>query len=237
MGILSSILLFHRRAAATAAGGPLSGRLWHVFHRRFVEIGSVRGGRGLSGRGGNGIRAGGGRWRRPGSSPSATCRAGRSHSEIRDATKVGGTILAVGSGNGQTPGCADPCPAGDTAILWKWDGVSATITALPNLVVNTSATTFHHGVRDYARRRLHCEPRAQPPAQRAAPGRASGDELDSVPEREPQFCAVSGVNLPGGSPGLSAAVAISNGGSVLYGLVKNLTPCSPIRRRTDTRAD
>jgi hypothetical protein len=67
---------------------------------------------------------------------------GSFHSEVRDATKVGDTILAVGHGNGQTLNCPNPCAAGDTAILWKWDGTAATIVALPNLVVNTTATSF-----------------------------------------------------------------------------------------------
>ena len=62
-------------------------------------------------------------------------------SQIRDATKVRHHPRRRPR-QWADPGCADPCPAGDTAILWKWDGVSATLTALPNLVVNTSATTF-----------------------------------------------------------------------------------------------
>ena len=63
-------------------------------------------------------------------------------SQIRDATKHNGVIYAVGGGNGQAPGCTDPCQVPDTAILWSWDGVNApTLTALPNLVVNTTATS------------------------------------------------------------------------------------------------
>jgi len=62
-------------------------------------------------------------------------------SQIRDATRHNGVIYAVGGGNGQASGCTDPCQVFDTAILWRWDGTSASLTALPNLVVNTGATT------------------------------------------------------------------------------------------------
>ena len=62
-------------------------------------------------------------------------------SQIRDATKHNGVIYAVGGGNGQASGCTDPCQILDTAILWRWDGTSASLTALPNLVVNAAATT------------------------------------------------------------------------------------------------
>ena len=62
-------------------------------------------------------------------------------SQIRDATRHNGVIYGVGGGNGQASGCTDPCQILDTAILWRWDGTSASLTALPNLVVNAAATT------------------------------------------------------------------------------------------------
>jgi hypothetical protein len=62
-------------------------------------------------------------------------------SQVRDATRVGETILAVGGGNTHLP-CSGPCQSFDTAVLWRWEGANPPVaTALPNLVVNTTATT------------------------------------------------------------------------------------------------
>jgi len=65
-------------------------------------------------------------------------------SQVRDATKVNGVIYAVGSTTTRTSAaaCPSPCQSGDTAFLWRWDGTSGSMTALPNLVVNNGATTF-----------------------------------------------------------------------------------------------
>lgn len=138
---------------------------------------------------------------------------GSFHSEIRDATKVGSTILAVGGSNGQTSGCTDPCGVSDTAILWKWDGTSGTITALPNLVVNTSATTpiiasaiTPDGAYIASRGRSHPfngQRQAVRVTTALVPFPSANQDLST------RF-----------SPALSpntAAVAISNGGSILYG--------------------
>lgn len=64
---------------------------------------------------------------------------------IRDATQAGGGISAVGGAvsrrtcipAGQTLPVS-PCPRTDTAVLWRFDGSSSALTALPDPVVNTS---------------------------------------------------------------------------------------------------
>ncbi len=64
---------------------------------------------------------------------------------VRDATRVGGTIYAVGGSAALNQVlCVSPNnPVGcvgaigpDTAMLWTWDGTSEQMTALPNLVTN-----------------------------------------------------------------------------------------------------
>lgn len=67
---------------------------------------------------------------------------------IRDATRVDGTIYAVGASAavtqvlcvtpGNPVGCV-PSFAPDTSALWTWDGATDQLTALPNLVVNPTA--------------------------------------------------------------------------------------------------
>jgi hypothetical protein len=135
------------------------------------------------------------------------------HSEIRDATRIGSTILAVGNGNGQTAPCANPCQApGDTAILWRWDGSTGTLTALPNLVVNTLATSIVTA--------SAITPDGQYVASRAR-SLASGNARQAVRVTTALVPLPSAnLNLANFSPALSpstAAVAISRDGAILYG--------------------
>jgi hypothetical protein len=134
------------------------------------------------------------------------------HSEIRDATRIGSTILAVGSGNGQTAPCTNPCGAGDTAILWTWDGSTGTMRALPNLVVNTTATNFVTA--------SAITPDGQYIAGRARSAATGGDrQAVRVTTALVPFPSAN-LNLANFSPALTpttAAVAISRNGSILYG--------------------
>ncbi len=72
-------------------------------------------------------------------------------SDVRDATKVGGVLYAVGASasNNQTLCISFNNPVGcvpqfnpDTAVLWRWDGNAATMTPLPNLVAPPSPPTY-----------------------------------------------------------------------------------------------
>ena len=74
---------------------------------------------------------------------------GPSNSIVRDATKHNGVIYAVGgsAANPQTVCVMPGNPVGcvgqfnpDTAVLWTWDGTTGTLTALPNLQTNTTGT-------------------------------------------------------------------------------------------------
>lgn len=126
------------------------------------------------------------------------------YSQVRDATKVGGVIYAVGGSS------ANGSNSLDTAFLWK---SNTGITALPNLETNTTAT---NGVTASA-----ITPDAAYIASRAR-SVASGDNREAV------RVTVSGLSnlalgwLPGSNYGsYSAATAISNDGSVLYGFSSN----------------
>lgn len=58
---------------------------------------------------------------------------------IRDATRAGGVIYAVGGAVSRV-NCPAPCPSPDTPILWRFDGTSATLTPLPDLAANSSSS-------------------------------------------------------------------------------------------------
>ena len=141
---------------------------------------------------------------------------GSFHSEVRDATKVNGTIVAVGSGNGQTAGCADPCTSGDTAVIWRWDGASDSISALPNLVVNTGATSF-----------VTASAITQDGSYVAGRARSSisNGQRQAVRVTTALLPAVSAnLNLAAFTPALSpntAATAVSSDGLILYGFANN----------------
>lgn len=124
-------------------------------------------------------------------------------SEARDATKVNGIIYVVGN-SAANPGST----GGDTAVLWTSNGG---LRALPNLVTNTTGTTFITA--------SAITPNASFIASRAR----------SVPTggaRSAVRVTVNGLtNLDLGTlPGLtvSAAVSISADGAVLYGFAPYL---------------
>ena len=59
---------------------------------------------------------------------------------IKDATRFSVVIYAVGGGVSRTV-CFAPCFKTDTAVLWRFDGTNATLTALPDLMTNTMTNT------------------------------------------------------------------------------------------------
>jgi hypothetical protein len=127
---------------------------------------------------------------------------------VRDATRYNGVIYAVG-------GSAAQSPNSDTAFLWTWDGASSPVlTPLPNLVVNTTAG---NGVFAAA-----ITPDATYIASRARSGlggqrlavRVTTNGLANLNLNVAPFTAFA-------QP--TAAMAISNDGSVLYGLANAMS--------------
>jgi len=145
-------------------------------------------------------------------------------SAVRDATRSGGVIYAVGGsaansqvlciGTNNPPGCV-PAYRPDTPILWTWNGSTATLTPLPNLVVNTTATN--------AILASAITPDAAYIASRAR-SVASGSTYQAV---RVTTSGLANLNL-NASPfpvasGSSFAAAISTDGSILYGMGNNVS--------------
>ena len=139
-------------------------------------------------------------------------------SVIRDATKQGGVIYAVGAsaannqvlciGPNNPVGCVFEFNA-DTAVLWTWNGTSGTLTPLPNLVANNTASSG-----------LFSASAITPDAAFIASQARSASGVGFLAVR----VATNGlVNLNLNAPPFpslaphTAAVAISSDGSVLYG--------------------
>jgi hypothetical protein len=141
-------------------------------------------------------------------------------SAIRDATKVGGVFYAVGGSarNAQTlcaapnnpPGCVAQYNA-DTPVLWAYDGTSATLTPLPDLV--TPNTPGVNGISASAITRDSAY----------IAGQARNSATNSVQTGAVRVTSNGLVNLNlGAAPfptlsGSSAAQALADDGSVLYG--------------------
>jgi hypothetical protein len=128
---------------------------------------------------------------------------GAFHSEIRDATKVDGEILAVGFGtvNPQSPG-------GDVAILWS---ASGGLVALPNLAPNLTETNpiiasaiTPDGRFIASRVRFNPNAAAQRHAVRVTRDGLVNLDLGTLP----------------GFPQQSVAASISSDGSILYGFAR-----------------
>ena len=72
---------------------------------------------------------------------SAICRAEVLSSLVRDATRgADGALYAVG-GSGCASNQPVPCGSPDTAMVWRFDGTTATRVALPDLVPNTAGNS------------------------------------------------------------------------------------------------
>ena len=143
-------------------------------------------------------------------------------SQIRDATRVGDTILAVGGGNTHVT-CSGPCQSFDTAVLWQWDGANAPAgTALPNLVNNTSATST-----------ILASAITPDGAYIASRSRSNVSTTSTSINNQRQAVRVTTALLPAASanlnlaaftPALSpntAATAVSSDGLILYGFANN----------------
>ncbi len=127
---------------------------------------------------------------------------GSFYSEVRDATKVGGIIYAVGDSN------AYSSVKGDTGFLWTSSGG---ITAIPNLVTNTTSTTFvtasaitPDGAYIAARLRFQ----------------ATGNARQAVVVTTSNL-AVQNLGNPGGWSPNSFGTAISSDGVLIYGVSTN----------------
>src|SRR5262245_18728176 len=59
---------------------------------------------------------------------------------VKDATRVGNTIYAVGGLNTKSPNCNAPCFRTDTPFLWQFNGTTATLTGLPDMTVPNAGT-------------------------------------------------------------------------------------------------
>ena len=121
-------------------------------------------------------------------------------SEVRDATKVNGVIYAVGAASANTGSTGR-----DTAVLWT---STVGLTALPNLVTNTTASTFVTAAA--------ITPDGAYIASRAR-SVSPGGARQAVRVTTNGLTNLSFAGLVGGTNN-SAAVAISSDGSVVYGL-------------------
>ncbi|HVZ63843.1 MAG TPA: PEP-CTERM sorting domain-containing protein [Lacunisphaera sp.] len=126
---------------------------------------------------------------------------GASWSQVRDVTKTGGVIYAVGSGSANSGSTS-----GDTAFLWTSSGG---LSAIPNLATNTQ--TNFVTASDITPDAAYI---------------ASRSHYDSSPDRQAVQVTTSSLTplalaSPGGFSTPSYAVSISNDGSVLYGVAGN----------------
>jgi hypothetical protein len=151
---------------------------------------------------------------------------GATASTVRDATVSAGVLYAVGAGaaNNQVLCVAPNNPAGcvnafvtDTAVLWSWDGTTANLTPLPDLATpgtvaaniilpNASAIT-----RDAAFIASRARNNITNPGRTEAV-RVTRLGLINLPLTEPPFPAFT----------LSGANAISDNGSILYGIAEGI---------------
>ena len=132
----------------------------------------------------------------------------RAASMIRDATRVGGVIHAVGGAAARPcTGTSGICGETDTAVLWKFDGSHRHIGGASRRRPNTTSTAP-----------LSATPsRLTPPLSPARRGRLRLARTVTRP-RSNQSSSVSYSERTASNQGISAAVAIaSNDGAVLYG--------------------
>ena len=139
----------------------------------------------------------------------------RAASIVRDATRVGGVIHAVG-GAAVRPCTVTSgiCGETDTAVLWRFDGTNATLEPLPDIVINTTSTT---PLSAYA-----ITPDAAYIASQAR------TVATGVTRRAVRVTTSSLANLLLSSTLPAAAVATSIDGTILYGST-NLETIAPAR--------
>lgn len=127
---------------------------------------------------------------------------GATLSQVRDATRVGGTLLAVGTASAN-PGST----VFDTSVLWSSD---QGLVALPNLVANTTATSF-----------VTASALTRDGASIASRARANTGSLRHAVRVTRNGLTNLNLGGLGGVAGFSAANAISEDGAVLYGFATN----------------
>ena len=131
---------------------------------------------------------------------------------VRDATRgPDGAIYAVGGS-----GCANnqpvPCGSPDTAMLWRFDGTTATLEALPDLVLNTAGNSNLTAF-DITSDAAFIASQA-----RSAPNGPTQNQVAAVRvTRADPAPSSTNLNLALIAPGMGAAFAISDTGTVLYG--------------------
>ena len=174
-------------------------------------------------------------------------------SVVRDATKADGTIYAVGGGAGlvqnictapNTPQfCVQQFNA-DTAVLWTWDGVTATLTAQPNLATGGAYAQAGSITRDAAY--IASQARSNgPSAVRVA--RSAIAPLGNTNVQLTVAGSLGGIfrlHDDLGGPGLvpnvqnrpQQAVALAESGSVLYSAVNSFTRAARFDIGTNTSA-
>ena len=141
-------------------------------------------------------------------------------SSVWDATRLGGSIYAVGSSaaNSQTICVAPNNPAGcvfqfnsDTSVLWAWNGTTGGLTALPSLVTTGSppvnVTSAWAITRDASFIASQARSSVTNPGQ-TQPVRVTRSDLSNLNLSTTPFPAL---------PPSGGAQAISEDGSVLYG--------------------
>ena len=149
---------------------------------------------------------------------------------VRDATRgADGALYAVGGS-----GCANnqpvPCGSPDTAMLWRFDGTTATRQALPDLVLNTAGNsnlTAYDITSDaaYIASQARSVPNGPPNQNLLAAVRVDRSLLPS---------ALANLNLALTLPNMFGAFAISDTGTVLYGALPGVTATAAGRVDTAT---
>lgn len=147
---------------------------------------------------------------------------GASFSIIKDATRAGGVIYAVGGGVDLSA-----FPSFDSAVLWRFDGTNPpTLTQLPDLVTNTTATS-----------RLSAYAITPDAAYIASQARSSATSAARAAVRV-TTSSLANLNLSAFLPSTAspvAAVATSSDGTILYG-VRNVL-VSGVQRSLGVRID
>jgi hypothetical protein len=152
--------------------------------------------------------------------PIATLRGvghlpgGSLSSLVREAIRgADGSIYAVG-GSGCANNQAVPCASPDTAMLWRFDGTTATREALPDLVLNTAGNS-NLAAFDITSDAAYIASQA-----RSAPNGPTQNQVAAVRvTRADPASSSTNLNLTLTVPGMGAAFAISDTGTVLYGNV------------------
>lgn len=132
-------------------------------------------------------------------------------SAVRDATRVSGTIYAVGASTVNATATLPAVPNVDTPALWTWTGIGGTLEALPNTAVFVNTLTA-------ARSAYAITPDGAYLASQAPPNNLGGTNWVRVTRSLlPNMTANLNLSSAPGTPAF-AALAISDSGGAIYGL-------------------